>query len=161
MTITERVVPVVDRRGATKSVALFFSVVLLAVGILGFVPGATAHLDQIQFLGDASGAMLFGVFQVSILLNLIHVLLGVAGIFASRAGLASVVHLILGGIVLLAICAYGVMILPNTSIDFFAVNGADGWLHLVLGLGMLVTGLYGQHHLPMDQERPVVPPLIP
>lgn len=161
MTITERVVPVVDRRGATRSVALFFSVVLLAVGILGFVPGATAHFDQIQFLGDASGAMLFGVFQVSVLLNLIHLLLGVAGIFASRAGLASVVHLILGGIVLLAICVYGVMILPNTSINFFAVNGADGWLHLVLGLGMLLTGVYGKHHLPMDQERPVVPPQIP
>ncbi len=158
MTIAPRIVPVVDHTGGIKSTALFFSVILLVLGVLGFVPGATSDVGAIRFLGDASGAMLFGIFQVSVLLNLIHLLLGVVGVLSSRTGMSSVAHLCLGGLLLLVICAYGVMILPNEQIDFLALNAVDNWLHLVLGLGMLGSGLYGRRHLRLAHDDPLLPP---
>ncbi|MFI7450348.1 DUF4383 domain-containing protein [Nonomuraea sp. NPDC049714] len=56
----------------------------LLVGILGFVPGATTNVDDLQVAGHHSDALLLGVFQVSILHNIVHLLFGVAGILLTR-----------------------------------------------------------------------------
>ncbi|WP_329812755.1 DUF4383 domain-containing protein, partial [Streptomyces sp. GSL17-113] len=58
--------------------------VFLVVGILGFIPGVTTDYGTMQFAGHESQAMLFGVFQVSILHNIVHLLFGVVGLAAMR-----------------------------------------------------------------------------
>ena len=46
--------------------------VFLLLGILGFVPGVTANYGQLTLAGHESGALLLGLFAVSILHNLMH-----------------------------------------------------------------------------------------
>jgi hypothetical protein len=58
--------------------------VFLAVGVLGFVPGITTHYDQLTFAGHHSDAALLGIFNVSVLHNLVHLAFGVAGIALAR-----------------------------------------------------------------------------
>ncbi len=53
--------------------------VFLLVGILGFIPGNTSNY-ALGFAGHGSGALLRGIFQVSVLHNIVHLLFGAAGI---------------------------------------------------------------------------------
>lgn len=53
-------------------------------GVLGFIPGITTNYSQLTFAGHDSAALLLGIFQVSILHNIVHLLFGVAGIFMAR-----------------------------------------------------------------------------
>lgn len=46
--------------------------VFLLVGVLGFIPGITSDFDQISFASHDSGAKLLGIFQISILHNVVH-----------------------------------------------------------------------------------------
>jgi hypothetical protein len=48
-----------------KSAAIV-GVVLLLVGVLGFIPGITTNFGDLSFAGHHSDARLFGLFQVSI-----------------------------------------------------------------------------------------------
>lgn len=58
--------------------------VFLLVGILGFIPGVTTDHDTLTFAGHESGAKLIGLFNVSILHNIVHLLFGIAGIAMAR-----------------------------------------------------------------------------
>ena len=67
-----------------QKVALAVGVVFLLVGILGFVPGITTQYDTLGAAGPESMAMLLGLFEVSVLHNLVHLLFGVVGLVAAR-----------------------------------------------------------------------------
>lgn len=125
-----------------QKAALVVGGTFLLVGILGFVPGVTSNLDQLQFAGHESEAKLLGLFQVSILHNLVHLLFGVAGLaMGRRSAEAARTFLIGGGAVYLFLVVYGLIIDHETSANFVPVNGADNWLHLALGAGMVGLGL--------------------
>ena len=64
---------------AVQGAAVLVAAAFLVIGVLGFVPGVTTHLDQLQWAGHHSGAELFGVFEVSVLHNLMHLAFGVIG----------------------------------------------------------------------------------
>ncbi len=121
--------------------AAVFGVVFLAVGVLGFVSGITSNFEDITFLGHESGTELLGLFQVSILHNVVHLLFGVLGFMAARSGRSSVAFLIGGGIVYFVLTAYGLAIDHASAANFVPVNGADNVLHLALGVAMVGTGL--------------------
>ena len=57
----------------------------LLIGVAGFIPGITSNYDQLQFAGHQSGALLLGVFQVSVLHNIVHLLFGATSL-ASQVG---------------------------------------------------------------------------
>jgi len=125
-------------RAAAGVVGLTF----LAVGVMGFVPGITAHYSQMQFAGHMSGATLLGLFQVSVLHNLVHFLFGVAGVAASRrSAAASRGYLLGGGVVYLVLWIYGLVFSGDTGANFVPLNTADNWLHLLLGVGMVGLGV--------------------
>ena len=111
------------------------------VGILGFVPGVTTDFGDISFAGHESEAKLLGIFQVSILHNIVHLLFGVAGLAAARAFEASRTFLVGGGVVYLALWLYGLVIDQGSDANFVPVNTADNWLHFGLGVGMIGLGL--------------------
>lgn len=126
-------------RSPLRTAALVVGIVFLAVGIAGFVPGLTSNLDLIEFAGHESGAELLGVFQVSVLHNLVHLLFGIIGIAAARTALSSRNYLIGGGIVYLVLWLYGLIVDEAADANFVPLNGADDWLHL--GLGVVMVGL--------------------
>lgn len=137
--------PVETRRRSLVSVfAALVGAVFLIIGILGFIPGITTDYSEMRFAGPDSGAMLFGVFQVSILHNIVHLLFGVVGLALARSISGATLYLIVGGIIYLALWLYGVAVGQDTSANFIPVNTADDWLHLLLGIGMIALGVIGR-----------------
>ena len=64
---------------AVQGAAVLVGAAFLVFGVLGFIPGVTTHYDQLQWAGHHSGAKLFGVFAVSGLHNVVHLVFGVLG----------------------------------------------------------------------------------
>ena len=136
MTSTPHGAPRTQLQNATLAVGVVFAL----VGVLGFVPGITSDYDSLSFAGHHSDAALLGIFQVSILHNLVHLLFGAAGIAMARSYSTARAFLIGGGVVYLVLWLYGLVIDQDTSANFVPVNDADNWLHLGLGLGMIALG---------------------
>lgn len=124
-----------------EKTALIVGIVFLVVGIAGFIPGITTNLDALMFAGHESEALLLGLFQVSILHNLVHLLYGVAGIAVAASSVASRNYLIWGGAVYGLLWVYGLFVVGENVANFVPVNHADNWLHLTLAVGMILLGL--------------------
>ncbi len=116
-------------------------VVFLLVGILGFVPGITTHYSDMKFAGHDSMAKLLGLFMVSVLHNIVHLLFGVAGIAMARQARTAYLYLVGGGVIYLVLWIYGLIIDKNSSANFVPLNTADNWLHFGLGVGMIAIGV--------------------
>ncbi len=58
----------------TQRSALLFGVVFLIVGLAGFIPGLTTDMGSMSIAVNGSMALLLGLFQVSVLHNIVHVL---------------------------------------------------------------------------------------
>ncbi|MFC4857182.1 DUF4383 domain-containing protein [Actinophytocola glycyrrhizae] len=124
-----------------RMAAMVVAAVFLLVGVLGFVPGVTTEYDGMTFAGHESTAMLLGVFHVSILHNIVHLLFGVVGFVMARTASGAAAYLIGGGVIYLLLWLYGIVIDQDSSANFVPLNTADNWLHLFLGLGMAGLGL--------------------
>ena len=128
-------------RTPVQKAAAAVGVVFVLVAILGFIPGVTSDFDQLRLAGTDSQAMLLGVFQVSVLHNLVHLALGVAGLAMARTRYTAVLYLVGGGGIYLAVWLYGLLIDKSSTANFVPLNSADDWLHFVLGAGMVAVGL--------------------
>jgi Domain of unknown function (DUF4383) len=128
-------------RDLLRTAAAVVGAVFLLVGVLGFVPGITSSYGDLTFAGHNSEAKLLGIFQVSILHNLVHVLFGVAGLAMSRRRDSARTYLVGGGVIYLVLWLYGLVVGQDSSANFVPVNTADDWLHFVLGLGMIGLGM--------------------
>ena len=124
-----------------QKAAAAVGVVFLLVGVLGFVPGITTNYGQLLFAGHESGALLLGIFQVSILHNIVHLLFGVAGLVLARRWEGARLFLIGGGVIYLVLWVYGLVVGQEHQANFVPLNTADDWLHFVLGVGMIAVGL--------------------
>jgi len=130
-------------RPASRLFALLVGVMFLLVGVLGFVPGVTTSYDQLSLAGHESGALLLGLFAVSVLHNLVHLAFGVAGVLMARTTKLARAYLIGGGIIYAVLWVYGLVIDQDSAANFVPVNTADNWLHLGLAVGMIALGVLG------------------
>jgi hypothetical protein len=128
-------------RAPVRTAALVVAVVFLLVGVLGFIPGITTHFSDMTFAGHHSDAKLLGVFQVSVLHNIVHLLFGAVGVAMARSVTQARLYLIGGGAIYLVLWLYGLVVGQDSSANFVPLNSADDWLHLFLGLGMIALGL--------------------
>ena len=133
--------PLTPPRNPASLLALVVGAVFLLVGILGFIPGVTTDYDTMGFAGHDSMAKLFGLFMVSVLHNIVHLLFGVAGIALARTARTAAGYLVVGGVVYLVLWIYGMVIDLNSQANFVPFNTPDNWLHLGLGVGMIALGL--------------------
>ena len=129
------------RRHPVQLAAAVVGAVFLLVGILGFIPGVTTNYDQLAFAGHGSGALLLGIFAVSVLHNLVHAAFGVAGLLLSRTRGGAKNFLIGGGVVYAVLWVYGLVIDHGGPANFVPLNTADNWLHLFLAIGMIGLGV--------------------
>lgn len=118
----------------------------LLVGIAGFIPGVTQNLSDIEWVGHESPAELLGLFRVNILHNIVHLAFGLIGLWAARRIDLSKAFLIGGGVTYLALWLYGLVVDLDTDANFVSLNDADNWLHLALGVGMVLLGLVVPGH---------------
>ena len=130
-----------ERRTPLQIAAGVVGVVFLLVGILGFIPGITQNLGDIEFIGHESDAELLGIFRVNVLHNIVHLLFGVLGLWAATSHALSRTFLVGGGVIYLVLWIYGLAIDLDTAANFVSLNTADNWLHFALGAGMVALGV--------------------
>ncbi|MCW2771298.1 MAG: hypothetical protein JWR27_2731 [Aeromicrobium sp.] len=136
-----------DTARLARTIGLAVGVVFLLVGILGFVPGITTDYDTLTFADHHSEAKLLGIFQVSVLHNIVHLLFGVAGIAASRAARNVPPYLLGAAAIYFVLTIYGVVVDHDSSANFVPVNSADNWLHIALAAAMAALGLFLRQRL--------------
>lgn len=116
-----------------KKLAILFGVVLVLVGILGFVPAlAPKGSDGMRYL--------LGLFMVGTVHNVIHLLSGVAALiarFTSEKYAKSYFQVF--GIVYGLVTVIG-FIQQTTVLGLFPIDLADNFLHLVLSAVILFIG---------------------
>ncbi|KND48497.1 MAG: hypothetical protein AB200_02085 [Parcubacteria bacterium C7867-005] len=122
--------------------AKLFGWVFLVVGILGFIPN--------PIIGGTES-----LFQTDLNHNIVHLLSGVVLLWVAyksqaKAGTALVVF----GVIYLLVALLGFMSSSESVLGLIHVNGADNWLHLVLGLVILVSGLKARKGQGMAQSMP-------
>ncbi len=127
---------------AIQKTALIVGTVFVIVGIAGFIPGLTHSTEHLQAAGTGSEAMLLGLFQVSILHNLVHLAFGIWGLVAAMRPHPSRMFLIIGGVIYFVLWIYGLIAVGVEQLNFVPVNDADNWLHLVLAIGMVLLGVF-------------------
>ena len=125
-------------RTPVQNIARLVGIVFLLVGIAGFIPGVTTNLyEGLEFAGDDGTAELLGLFQVSVLHNIVHGLFGIAGLALAATASGARTYLIGGGAIYIALFLLGIV----GGGDWIPVNDADNWLHLLLGAGMIGLGV--------------------
>ncbi len=123
--------------------ALVAGVAFLLLGVLGFIPGITTDYQAMSWFNHHPGAHLGGLFEVSILHNVVHLATGVAGVVLARTFQGARLFLIFGGLLYLVLCVYGVVIFgvaPESTANFLPSNIGDNWLHGAIGIVMLALG---------------------
>ncbi|MFE9750204.1 DUF4383 domain-containing protein [Saccharothrix saharensis] len=136
-------------RTSVQTAAMVVGAVFLLVGVAGFIPGLTTNYDTLSFAGHHSEALLLGLFQVSILHNIVHLAFGAAGLALARTARGAYLYLVGGGVVYAVLWLYGLLIDHDSAANFVPVNTADNWLHLLLAIGMIGLGLaLGRRALP-------------
>jgi len=127
--------------------AMVVGATFLLVGVLGFIPGITTNYDDLTFAGHESDAKLLGIFEVSVLHNIVHLLFGVVGLWAARAARTAAYYLLVGGLIYAVLWLYGLLVDKESSANFVPLNTADDWLHFVLAIGMIALGALGLRKL--------------
>src|ERR1700704_1807043 len=109
-------------RSTVQMVALLFGAIYLAVGIIGFLP----------FLGGSvtmTNTKLLGLFNINLLHNLVHVVIGIAGLAAAASLANSRRFCQVVGVVLLLLGVLGVFV--TNPLGLLYIGGLDTALHLV------------------------------
>lgn len=127
--------PMPAERDLLVTTAQLFGVVFLLVGILGFIPGITSEAPG-DFSGEGSEAELLGIFSISILVNIIHLLFGLAGLAMARTWEGARLYLIGAGVIYLVVWVIGIL----GGLDWVPFNDAENWLHFALGIVMVAAG---------------------
>ena len=133
-------------RTPVQNVARLVGIVFLLVGIAGFIPGITTNLyEGLEFAGSDGTAQLLGIFEVSILHNIVHGLFGIAGLALAKTASGARTFLIGGGVIYVALWLLGII----GGANWIPSNTADNWLHLGLGGALIVLGVV----LTREQKR--------
>ena len=119
----------------TRTFALIFGIVFLAVGVLGFVPGMVQpsmgdhDVSMTQNYGD-----LLGLFPVNLLHNIVHVLFGLWGILAYKSLAGARTYFRAVAIIYALLTVMGLVPALNTTMGLIPIYGNDVWLHALLAL---------------------------
>lgn len=115
----------------TQKWAWTFGIVLLVVGILGFIPGITTDDGH-----------LLGVFHVDTMHNIVHILSGIIALWtaASSASASRMYFRIFGIIYALVMVAGFIQSGDDMVLGVMANNMADNILHLVIAALALWIG---------------------
>jgi len=118
-----------------RLLATIFGIVYVIIGIAGFF--VTSDVGLL----DTSGGLLLGIFEVNILHNIAHLLIGAALLIAGLSGVraSKTVNSVVGAAYLL-LGIVGLFIV-GSPFNILAINGADNVLHFGSAVLLLAVGL--------------------
>jgi hypothetical protein len=114
-----------------KTLATLFGAIYLIVGIAGFIPAFGGSMSM-------TPGMLFGIADVNVLHNIVHVIIGLAGLAGGRTESGGISFCKTFGIILLLIGVVG-FITPNL-LGILPIGGDDIWIHLTTGAILAIAG---------------------
>jgi len=115
----------------TKTIATLFGVIYLIVGVAGFFPQLGGSMSM------ASNTLL-GVASVNVLHNIVHLIIGLAGLSGGRTDAGAAAFGKTFGVILIVIGLLG-FLTPNL-IGILPIGGYDIWIHLVTGAILAYVG---------------------
>ncbi len=117
----------------TQYFALIIGIVYVLVGVMGFIPGlvtAPATSADAAYLGFTPGyGDLLGLFPINVLHNIVHLLVGGLGIFASLSLDSSRLYSGVLSLFYAALAVMGLFLPTQTTLGFIPIFGNDVWLH--------------------------------
>lgn len=123
-------------RAPVRWAAILTGIFFLMIGFAGFVPALTLNFNSIE-MGYGSDAMVLGIFQVGMLHNIIHLLLGAVGLAWSRFPHSSRRYLRVGGGLAAVLWIFGLLVDRDSYSNFLPLNAADTWAYLVIAIVMI------------------------
>lgn len=128
---------------ATRYFALILGIIYALVGILGFIPAAIeappAHAPQ-HIAVDSLYGYLLGLFPVNIVHSLIHLAVGIWGIYAYRSFVNSRTYARALAIIFGVLAVMGLIPLLSTTFGLAPLFGHDVWLHAITALAAAYFG---------------------
>jgi hypothetical protein len=123
------------RNSPNRLLATVFGIVYVLIGIAGFFVTSGVGLF------DTSGGLLLGIFEVNILHNVAHVLIGAALLIAGLSGVrpAKTVNSVVGAAYL--VLGIAGLFVVGSVFNILAINGADNVLHFASAVLLLAVGL--------------------
>jgi len=125
----------------TRTFALIFGIVFLAVGVAGFIPSLVqpAEGGAMNMHGQDMG-MLLGMFPVNLYHNLVHVLFGLWGLAASRSAGGALTYARGVAAIYALLTVLGLIPATDTAFGLVPLYGNDVWLH---GAIAIVAAYFG------------------
>jgi hypothetical protein len=127
-------------------------IVLMLAGVLGFIPGITQQYGELRFLGPDSHAMFLGLFQTSMLLNIVQLVIGATGWAMSRNGMGARNFLMGFGALYIVLSIFGLSVGVGSAANFLSLNTLDSWTLMALGVLMIGSGWILSRHLAEDRR---------
>jgi hypothetical protein len=115
-----------------KTFSLLFGIVFLAIGVLGFVPGFVQPHENPAVRVDGGLGLLFGLFPVNWLHNVVHIVFGLWGLAAARSPGAGRVYAKSVAVIYALLTLMGLLPFLNTTFGLVPIYGNDIWLHALL-----------------------------
>ena len=135
-----------NARTLVQKFALIFGIVYALVGLLGFVPGLVQPPapGNPPLAFDAGYGLLLGLFPINLLHNLVHVVVGVAGVmsasrFASARAYSRALAIVFGLLTIM-----GLVPGLDTTAGLIPLFGADVLLHALTALAGAYFGWFAR-----------------
>ncbi|MBW7849675.1 MAG: DUF4383 domain-containing protein [Rhodospirillales bacterium] len=125
----------------TRYFSLIVGLLFLLAGLLGFVPGfVAAPMGAPPLVVDSGYGLLFGLFPINVLHNIVHLLIGVWGIvawrrFASARTFSKSLAVIYG-----VLAVMGLIPILNVTFGYIPLFGHDIWLHALTAIAAAYFG---------------------
>lgn len=121
---------------AIRQFAVVYGIVFLLVGIAGFVPGLVTHPMPVEneAAHTATHGLLFGLFPVNALHNLVHVAFGIWGVVAYRSVSGARTYARAVAVIYAILAVMGLIPGLATLFGLVPLYGHDVWLHVLLAV---------------------------
>ena len=115
----------------TRTFSLVVGIAFLAAGALGFIPGLVhpPHAAAPDLRVPTGYGYLLGLFPVNVLHNIVHLVIGLAGVMASGALPAAIRFSRALAIFYGALALMGLVPALQTTFGLIPIFGHDVWLH--------------------------------
>jgi len=127
----------VGNRSTVQTVALVFGGIYLVVGVLGFIGPLIGNGGGLITISQDKHALL-GLADVNLLHNLVHLVIGVAGLAAASTVANSRTFCRVFGVVLLLVGVVGIFV--SNLFGVLPLGGADIAIHLASGAVLAYFG---------------------
>jgi ABC-type transport system involved in multi-copper enzyme maturation permease subunit len=132
--------------GVTRTLALVVGIIYTLLGILGF------FITGFENFAAETDKTLLG-FEINLLHNIVHLVIGLAGLALSRTLATARTYGWLLAIGYGAAFIYGLFAVGNSDLNFLSLNTTDNILHLVSTLVGLAIALFPVRNQPATRRE--------